>query len=122
MAIDVGKEVLAGAVGLGDVGMNCWDKQEGRTEPFKTATDFYRVGATVLGLVTQIFWPRYDKWGEALALAGTPLAVKSIVTPILSQVMKQTTSSPAGGFTPRARAGTGFRQTVKPEMEDVGTF
>lgn len=76
--IDIGQLVLAGGVGVVDEFLRVKDAQAGRTDPLKRWMDWFRIAATVGGLAAQVWWPKYDRWGEAAALAGMPLVVKSL--------------------------------------------
>jgi len=78
----VGVAVLAGAV---DEVLEAWDEREGRIEPFRTATDIGRLVLCGLGYLMQIFDIR-PRLGESLAIAETPLLVKSIAKPVKAAI------------------------------------
>ena len=77
MAVSIMKAVSSAAIGGLDIGLEMWDEQDGRTEPFKRATDFGRIGAVAGGLALDFFMPRMGV-GEAMFYSGIPLLEKSI--------------------------------------------
>jgi len=104
MALDIGQLILAGGVGVADEMLRVKDAQAGRTEPLKRWMDYLRLGVTVGGLALQVWQPKYARWGQAAALAGMPLVVKSLNDS--AQIIKgQASYSPRGGnFAPAPQA------------------
>ncbi len=90
-----------------------------RTEALKSYRDYFRIGATVLGLAAGFISPKYRAYGDDLAIAALPLLVKSVS----KVVMAETTASrvygrvrsPARGIV-RGPGGVSARQ---PEFDDV---
>lgn len=79
MAADAGKLAVAVViVGVGDIVARCNDHKEKRAESFNTASDLWPLGVMMGGYAIQVFFPRYEEVGEALAWAATPLLVESL--------------------------------------------
>jgi len=110
----VGVAVLAGAV---DEVLEAWDEREGRIGPFRTATDIGRLVLCGLGYLMQIFDIR-PRLGESLAIAETPLLVKSIAKPVKAAI-----GAPAGGVrvarTSRVRESVVVSPALTREQETV---
>lgn len=101
MPINATKAIISVGVGVADEALSYWDEQSGRTESFKTATDIGRLLLALAGYGLQAFSPRYAAMGETLAVASTPLLVKSI-----SAVIRKQVSAPAA-FRPRMAVPAG---------------
>lgn len=87
--IDLARFTAAAAVGVGDEVFEGLDRnakdatgaKAPRTKAFQRWTDWYRVGITGLALVgygMDLLPPAMQSAAEAVALAGTPLVVKSL--------------------------------------------
>ena len=116
MAVDVMKSGLAVGVGVLDEVMESWDEKEGRVEPFRNATDISRILIAGLGYGLQMFMPRYARLGEGLALAGTPLLVKSIAAPLREAIG----GGGASRFVPRGNAFRPARAPMSGSPSGVG--
>ena len=117
--VDLIKSGISVGVGVVDEVMESWDEKEGRTEPFRKATDIVRLLGALGGYALQIFMPRQARIGEALALSATPLLVKSVAKPIRAAI--------GGGpeervFLPRKRlpVGAGAGAGAKPQNPGGG--
>mgnify|MGYP001626337427 FL=1 len=72
------KETISGvAVGAADIGMHYIDKKQGYTKPFQNATDLFRTGITIGGML----WYGYkgDVTGLVLYDNGLPLLTESVI-------------------------------------------
>lgn len=102
MGLDVGKLILAGGVGVVDLFVEVKDIDNGRADPMKRWVDYERVGGLALGLAAQIWFTKYARWGEALAIATTPLVIRSLndsqqfIKPKAAQARTGRTFTPAG--------------------------
>lgn len=76
--ISMTKVAISVGVGAVDEILEVWDEKSGRTGSFKTFRDYGRIAMPVVGYGLQLFMPRYANLGETLAVASTPLLVKSI--------------------------------------------
>ncbi len=117
--MDLLKVAIAVAVGGADVVTEHLDStaKSRRTESFKTATDWTRVGLAALGYGLQVFMPRkYDRIGEALALSATPLLVKSIARPIMVQMGIKEAYSDGSFRSVTSVAAREFKRSYIPEM------
>lgn len=111
MPVDLMKSAVAGGVGVLDEFMVSWDEKEGRTESFKNATDISRLLVAGLGYGLQVFYPRQARIGEALALSGTTLLVKSISKPLRSALGGGTAA-----YVPRVSVPA-YQPAVQPRMQ-----
>jgi len=100
-SLDVGKLILAGAVGLGDIFLEVKDVEAARTDPLKRWKDYFRIAAFAGGLAVQVWYPKMEKWGEAAALAAAPLVVRSINDSV--QIIKPAAARAGRSFTPVGR-------------------
>ncbi|MDP3379842.1 MAG: hypothetical protein Q8S53_15865, partial [Brevundimonas sp.] len=123
--IDLVKEAVAVVLGVEDEFVERKDVTDGRTGSFKTYTDISRVVVTGAGLALQVFAPRYGRIGEALALPGTTLLVKSVA----KAVAPVTTTAASMGFTPNRTApapapaaARNYRRSYEPEFAPVGAI
>ena len=115
--IDVGKLILSGGVGVVDLFVEVKDKDNGRTDPLKRWDDYFRVGGLAAGLAAQVWFPKYARWGESLALSTMPLVIRSLndsqqfIKPKAAQGRQ---FAPKGNRTP---AATGSRGVYVPPGE-----
>lgn len=87
MAINVQRSLIAAGVGVVDEALEYWDEQPGgTTEAFKSKKDLGRLVLAGLGYGLQAFMPAQAQLGETIALAATPLLVKSIAKPLRAQL------------------------------------
>ena len=78
MAIDMTKTLIAGGVGGVDIYLAKDDDDKGRVKPFtERRVDMFRAAALGLGLIAQLMFPKYEKYGEALTLSSIPLFLHS---------------------------------------------
>ncbi|MFA5187618.1 MAG: hypothetical protein WC551_14150 [Patescibacteria group bacterium] len=126
MAIDLVKEAVAVVIGVEDEFVERKDVKDARTGSFKTYTDISRLVITGAGLGLQVFAPKYGRIGEALAIGGTPLLVKSIAKAVMPV---GTTTAAAMGFTPNRTApapapavARAYRRSYEPEFSPVGAI
>ena len=54
------------------------DAEAGRSEPFKTWSDYGRIIGAVGGTAIQMFMPRYSRLAEAITLPATAMLVQSV--------------------------------------------
>ena len=110
--VDLMKSGISVGVGVVDEVAEAWDEKEGRTEPFRTATDIWRLLGALGGYALQIFMPKQARIGEALALSATPLLVKSVAKPIRAAIGGGATERV---FMPRKRQPAGSGAGAKPQ-------
>lgn len=94
--LDMGKVILAGGVGVVDLYAEKLDADATpvRTEALKRWKDYFRMLAFGGGLAAQVWFPKYDRWGEAASIAATPLLIRSIndsIEVIKPKAMRPTT-------------------------------
>jgi hypothetical protein len=78
--------VTAVVVGAADEALERMDaKVPERTAAMKGYKDYFRIGATVLGLGAGIIMPKYHAIGDALATASIPLLVKSLSKVVMAE-------------------------------------
>jgi hypothetical protein len=104
------KEIVAVGVGLVDPALEAWDEKNSRTGMMRTYADYVRFGGVALGLASQVWFKRYEKYGEALALSFTPLLVKSLAGPSIKSAVTggSTMFVPRGRTIPANAAGVTF--------------
>lgn len=110
--VDLMKSGISVGVGVADEVLESWDEKEGRTEPFRKATDIGRLLGALGGYAIQIFMPKQDRIGEALALSTTPLLVKSVAKPIRAAIGGGTEERV---FLPRKRQPVGAGAEARPQ-------
>jgi hypothetical protein len=115
--VDLMKSGISVGVGVVDEVMESWDEKEGRTEPFRKATDIVRLLGALGGYALQIFMPRQARIGEALALSATPLLVKSVAKPIRAAIGGGTEERV---FLPRKRQPVGAGAGARPQNPGGG--
>lgn len=99
MAINMQKSLIAAGVGVVDEVLEYWDEQPGGSQlPFQSKKDLGRLVLAGLGYGLQAFMPAQAQLGETIALAATPLLVKSIAKPLKAALL-----------TPRAATAMAFR-------------
>ena len=99
MRIDVMDAVIGVGAGGVDELMEWQDERGGRVDPFKTWTDWSRVGLCALGYLGQAFnfFPRF---AQPLAQSEVTLVTKSAVSAIRAQTMERRVTKARGGHTP----------------------
>jgi len=115
------KLMIAGAVGVADEGLEYWDRESGRTEHFRNATDLGRIGMVAAGVGMQMFMPRQARLGEVISTASTPLLVKSVSSYVRSGSSQAAGRGiPRSTFTPRGApmgAGGPVGRHYQPEFQ-----
>ena len=126
MAINWTKEIIAIGVGAADRAAQDMDVTAGRTETFKTASDWVRMISGIGGLAVQAFWPRYGDMGEAAALAGAPLLTQTVWRAVAEQqnggTSRRVTYSPNRAHSPiamRPRAQRHPAPVVETQFKNV---
>lgn len=81
LRINITKMAVAAGVGGLDEFLEMQDASATtpRTGFFKTWRDYGRIGMVGIGLAAQAFMPKYAALGETIAVAATPLLMKSII-------------------------------------------
>lgn len=112
LKINITKMAVAAGVGGLDEFLEIQDAQASvpRTGFFKTWRDYGRIGMVGLGLATQAFLPKYANLGETIAVAATPLLMKSVIKQVrgvaysqpaaVRQLQYRPISRPVGGRVP----------------------
>lgn len=72
-------------VGVVDDVLEDQDRKNGRTRPFERWTDWGRILAVAGGHALGMVMPRQFQLGEAIALAATPLATKTVISAVRAQ-------------------------------------
>lgn len=80
--VDFGKVATSIGVGVVDEGLQYADTKALRTGSFKTWQDWGRIGLAVIGYLGPSFMPKYSKTLDTIALASTPLVVKTLAVPL----------------------------------------
>ena len=82
--VEFGKVLEGAGVGVVDEILQYADAHAAvpRTESFKTWQDWGRIGLFAVGLIGPSFMPRYGKFLDTLAIASSPLAVKTLAVPL----------------------------------------
>lgn len=121
MAIDIVKQlVIPAGVGALDSFMEDRDVKAGKTEAFKKDTDYYRLGLVVLGFGGPMVVRGYDRYLDAISIAGATLLAKTLYT----AARKTGTASRAGSYVERRRAipapaGNPMGRNVAPAFENA---
>lgn len=117
MPINLTKAFTAVGVGVIDDVLERNDNKEGRTGIQKRWSDWARIGLVVGGYGVTYFMPRYADIGETVALASTPLLVKTIAREVMSD-----DGGKKKDFTRRSVAGPSMRNWAPTARFSGGAY